>query len=385
MVGEELNLDNILGADEMENLFVDSDNVQETPPEETETKEKSEEEITEVVDVNGLFADGPESVGNEENEIEEQEGTKTNKGNGASPNSDFYSSIANALNEEGIFPDLDEETIKNVKTAEDFRDLIENQIKAGIDERNKRIDEALSVGVEPTEIRKYENTINYLNSISDDAISDESEKGETLRKQLIFQDFINRGYSKERAEREVNKSFNAGSDIEDAKEALASNKEFFENAYDGLIEEGKKAEKEEEQNRKKQAEQLKKSILEDKEVFGEIQLDKATRQKVFDAISKPVYKDPETGEFYTAIQKYEKDNHTEFMKNIGLLYTLTDGFKSIDKLVNGKVKKEVKKGLRELEHTLNNTSRTSDGNLKYISGVGDDSESSVRGWDLDLS
>lgn len=385
MVGEELNLDNILGADEMENLFVDSDNVQETPPEETETKEKSEEEITEVVDVNGLFADGPESVGNEENEIEEQEGTKTNKGNGASPNSDFYSSIANALNEEGIFPDLDEETIKNVKTAEDFRDLIENQIKAGIDERNKRIDEALSVGVEPTEIRKYENTINYLNSISDDAISDESEKGETLRKQLIFQDFINRGYSKERAEREVNKSFSAGSDIEDAKEALASNKEFFENAYDGLIEEGKKAEKEEEQNRKKQAEQLKKSILEDKEVFGEIQLDKATRQKVFDAISKPVYKDPETGEFYTAIQKYEKDNHTEFMKNIGLLYTLTDGFKSIDKLVNGKVKKEVKKGLRELEHTLNNTSRTSDGNLKYISGVGDDSESSVRGWDLDLS
>ena len=385
MVGEELNLDNILGADEMENLFVDSDIVQETPPDETETKEKSEEETTEVVDVNGLFAEGPESVGSEENEIEEQEGTKTNKGNGASPNNDFYSSIANALNEEGIFPDLDEETIKNVKTAEDFRDLIENQIKAGIDERNKRIDEALSVGVEPTEIRKYENTINYLNSISDDVISDESEKGETLRKQLIFQDFINRGYSKERAEREVNKSFSAGSDIEDAKEALASNKEFFENAYDNLIEEGKKAEKEEEQNRKKQAEQLRKSILEDKEVFGDIQIDKATRQKVFDAISKPVYKDPETGEFYTAIQKYEKDNRTEFMKNVGLLYTLTDGFKSIDKLVNGKVKKEVKKGLRELEHTLNNTSRTSDGNLKYISGVGDDSESSVRGWDLDLS
>ena len=213
----------------------------------------------------------------------------------------------------------------------------------------------------------------------------ETEKGETLRKQLIFQDFINRGYTKERAEREVTKSFNAGSDIEDAKEALVSNKEFFKNAYNDLIEDGKKLAKEEEQNRKKQAEQLKKSILEDKEVFGEIQIDKATRQKVFDAISKPVYKDPETGEFYTAIQKYEKDNHKEFLKNVGLLYTLTDGFKTIDKLVKGKVRKEVKKGLRELEHTLNNTSRTSDGNLKFVSGVSDDSESSVRGWDLDLS
>lgn len=383
-MGEELNLDNILGTEEIENLFEDS-NVQETPPEETENKEtKSEENTTEVVDVNGLFADGPESVGSEENEIEEQEGTKIDKGSGTSPKKGFYSSITNALKDEGIFPDLDDEVINNVKTAEDFRDLIDSQIRAGIEDRNKRIDDALSVGIEPTEIRKYENTINYLDSISDEAVSDESEKGETLRKQLIFQDFINRGYSKERAEREVNKSFNAGSDIEDAKEALASNKEFFENAYNNLIEEGKKAEREEEQKRKKQAEQLKKSILEDKEVFGEIQIDKATRQKVFDAISKPVYKDPETGEFYTAIQKYEKENHTDFMKNVGLLYILTDGFNSIDKLVKGKVRKEVKKGLRELENTLNNTSRTSDGNLRFISGVGDDSESSVRGWDLDL-
>lgn len=385
-MGEELNLENILGTDEIDTLFVD-ESVQETPPEEKEkeTEENKSEEATEVVDVNGLFAEGPESVGSEENEIEEQEGTKTEKGNGTSPNNDFYSSIANAFKEEGIFPDLDDKDINSIKTAEDFRDLIENQIKAGIDERNRRIDEALNAGIEPTEIKKYENTINYLNSISDDAISDETERGETLRKQLIFQDFINRGYSKERAEREVNKSINSGSDIEDAKEALAGNKEFFENAYDNLIKESRDAEKREEQKRRKEAEELKKSILEGKEVFGEIQLDKPTRQKVFDAISKPVYKDPETGEFYTAIQKYEKDNHNEFLKNVGLLYTLTDGFKNIDKLVNGKVRKEVKKGLRELENTLNNTSRTSDGNLKFVSGVGDDPESSVRGWDLDLS
>ena len=34
---------------------------------------------------------------------------------------------------------------------------------------------------------------------------------------IIFQDFLNRGYSKERAAREVQKSFNAGTDIDDAK------------------------------------------------------------------------------------------------------------------------------------------------------------------------
>ena len=381
-MGEELSLESILGAEEIDTLF-DDEIVQETPPEEKENNEKSEE-TTEVVDSNDLFDEEPESVGSEENEIEEKEGTKTNKGNGTSPKHDFYSSIANALKEEGIFPDLDDETISKTASAEDFRDLIENQIKAGIDERNRRIDDALNAGVEPTEVRKYENTINYLNSISDDAIADESDKGELLRKQLIFQDFINRGYTKERAEREVNKSFNAGSDIEDAKEALASNKEFFEDAYDNLIKEYKENERKEEEKRKKQANDLKKSILEDKEVFGEIQLDKSTRQKVYDNISKPVYKDPETGEFYTAIQKYELENKTEFLKNLGLLFTLTDGFKNIDKLVKGRVRKEVKKGLRELENTLNNTARTSDGNLKYVSGVDEDSESNARGWDLDI-
>lgn len=381
-MGEELSLDSILGADEIETLF-DDEIVQETPPEEKEKKEKSEETTEVVVDTNELFDSEPESVGSEE-EIEEKEGTKNNKGNGTSPKNDFYSSIANALKEEGIFPDLDDETIKNAVTAEDFRDLIEGQIRAGIEERNRRIDEALSVGIEPTEVKKYENTLAYLDSITDEAIADESERGETLRKQLIYQDFINRGYTKERAEREVNKSFNAGSDVEDAKEALASNKDFFEDAYDNLIKESKENERKEEKKRKEQAEQLKKSILEDKAVFGEIQIDSTTRKKVFDNISKPVYKDPETGEYYTAIQKYEKENKTEFMKNVGLLFTLTDGFKNIDKLVKGRVRNEVKKGLRELETTLNNTARTSDGNLRYVSGVGEDSESNARGWDLDI-
>ena len=110
-----------------------------------------------------------------------------------------------------------------------------------------------------------------------------------------------------------------------------------------------------------------------------------TRQKIYDNISKPVYKDPETGEYYTAIQKYEMENKVEFLKNLGLIFTLTDGFKNLDGLVKGKVNKEVKKGLRELENTLNNTARTSDGNLKFVSGVDEDPESFIgKGWKLDV-
>lgn len=386
---EELSLDNILEAEEIENLFVEDDETQDTPPANGEPPKKEEEpskdkeETTEVVDVDNLFTDTPESVGSGKENTEEKEDT-TPKGDGTSPKN-FYSSIAKALKEEGIFPDLDDEGLSKVKDPEDFRDLIDQQIKAGLDERQKRIDKALNAGVEPTEIRKYENTINFLDSIKEENISDEGDKGEKLRKDLIYQDFINRGYSKERATREVQKSFNAGTDIDDAKEALKSNIDFFRDKYDELVNDAKSEAEEEERERKDQAEKLKSSILNDKDVFGDLSVDKSTRQKIYDNIAKPVYKDPETGEYFTAIQKYEMENRTDFLKNIGLLFTLTDGFKNLDGLVKGKVKKEVKKGLRELEHTLNNTARTSDGNLKFVSGVDEDPESFIgKGWNLDV-
>ena len=380
---EELSLDNILTGSEIENLFVDEE-TQESAPENAdkekedkpeEGKEKKEKETTEV-NVNSLFTE-PESVGSED--VEEKEDTSPDKGS-TSPK--FYSSIAKPFAEEGIFPDLDEDTISKVETPGDLRKLVDEQIKASLDEKQKRIDEALNAGVEPDTIRQYEGALNYLDSLTDDTITAETDEGEKLRKQLIYQDFINRGYSKERASREVQKSLNGGTDVDDAKEALKSNKEYFKSKYDEVVEDAKKEEEAEVAKRKELATQLKNSILTDKKVFGEIEVDKATRQRIYDNIAKPVYKDPDTGEMLTAIQRYEIEHRTEFLKNLGLIFTLTDGFKTLDGLVKGKVRKEVKKGFRELENTLNNTARTSDGNLNYASGV--DSESFIgKGWTID--
>lgn len=391
---EELILDNILGAEEIENLFVD-DEVQDTSPEDEVTldqedgkedkknKEK-DEEATEVINVDNLFTDEPESVGSGKDNTKGKEDTSSRE-DSTSLQKTIYSSIAKALKEEGIFPDLDDEVLSKVKEPEDFRDLVEQQIKAGLEERQKRIDDALNYGIEPTEIKRYENTLNFLDSVKEENITDESDKGEELRKNLIFQDFINRGYSRERATREVQKSFNAGTDIEDAKEALKSNTEYFKGKYDDLIEDAKLEAQKEEENRKEQANKLKESILNEKNILGDLSIDKPTRQKIYDNISKPIYKDPETGEYYTAIQKYEKDNRVDFLKYLGLIFTLTDGFKSLDGLVKGKVKKEVKNGLRDLEHAINNTARNSDGNLKFVSGVDEDPESFIgKGWKIDV-
>ena len=373
----ELSFDNILGIDEVEDLFNEDSNKE-------DDIKPSEEETTEV-NVDELFTEEPESVGSDEEteDIKDKGDTPSNKDN--SPNNNLYSSIIKALKEESILPDLSDEDIKSVNSSEDFAEAIEKQIQSRLDKKQRRIDEALNADIEPSEIKKYENTLAYLESISEDNLTDESSKGEQIRQQLIYQDFINRGYSKERAQREVKKSLDSGTDIEDAKEALISNKEFFERSYNKLIEDAKKEAQSEIDDRKKQSELLKKSILDDSKVFGDISIDRSTRQKIYDNISKPIYKDPDTGELYTAIQKYEIENRTEFLKNIGILFTLTDGFKNIDKLVKQKVNKEVRKGFKELEHTISNTYISADGNLRFTSGVDDDPESFIgKNWKLDI-
>lgn len=367
----DLSLDNILTDEDISSLFED-DNIEETTSDETDDNKTKEDNETTEVNVEELFTE-PESVGRENNNNEEQEDTNDPNDDGASPN--FFSSIAAALVDEGVFPDLNEDEISQIKGPEDFRDLIDRQIKSGIDEANQRVLEALNAGVEPTAIQNYERVLSYLNSIDDATLEDESEKGENLRKNIIYQDYINRGFSKERATKEVEKSFRAGTDIEDAKESLTGNKDFYQGQYDDLIKEGKEAEAKEAKKQKEQAEELKKSILTEKKVFGDIEIDKNTRQRVYDNVAKPIYKDPDSGEYLTAVQKYQREHPVEFSKNLGLLFTLTDGFKNIDTLVGGKVKKEVKKGLRELETKIRSTSSSTSGNLRFANGGYNDKES----------
>ena len=67
------------------------------------------------------------------------------------------------------------------------------------------------------------------------------------------------------------------------------------------------------------------------------------------------------------------------------MYALTDGFKNLDKLVKDKVRREVGKGFKELERTLNNSTTNADGSLRLATGVSEDPESYIgNGWKLDV-
>ncbi len=394
---EGLSFDNILGEQEIETLFTDPEDndVQEehkeTEEEEVETpdsegkKQKEKDSTTEDVDPEDLFEDkAPESVGSGKDNEGKEDTAPDNDADGTSPNN-FYSSIANACAVDGIFPNLDDETIKKAVDAESFSNLIEAEINARFDEKQKRISQALENGVEPNDIKKYESTLSYINTITDAAIAEESEKGEQLRYNLIYQDFINKGMTPDKAKKFADRTVDAGTDVEDAKEALLSNKEFFSNAYNKMLQDAQQKADEEKAEREKNAKELEKSLMKDKQLFGDMEISNDIRKKAFDSVSKPVYKDPETGDYMTAIQKYESEHRAEFLKYTGLIFAMTNGFKDFDSFAKGKVRKEVKKGLRELEQTLNNTRRNNDGSLRMVTNQKDDPNSFIsKGMKLDL-
>ena len=340
---EGLNIDFIQSPDEIENLFTGE--TTETNGESPTTnggEEKHEEHKTEEpVDVEHLFSNGAsESVGSVVENGQEEAG----HGAETSPNNEtnFYSSTLDALVKDGVLSGLNEEDLVKVK---------------------------------------------YLDSITDDDIAADNEEADKLRSNIIAQDMLNRGYSEEKIKRELKKSFDAGTDIEDAKEALAANKEFYKNAYKTLIDEDKKAKREQEDNNRKTFDELKKSIMEDKDIFGTLPVDKLVRQKIYDNISKASYRDDKTGQMMTAVQKYQRENPKDFIKNLGIIYTLTDGFTNVGKLIQSGVKRQMKSSLRELEHTLSNTARNSDGSLNLLSGVTDDNSPEYLGkggWRLDV-
>ena len=374
---EELDLDNILSGDEIATLF-------EEPPKKEpkeEPKEEKKEETTDFDEDNPFGTSQKESVGSEDEDIQGKGDTDDKCISSSPKNKNFYSSITDALVVDGIFPDLDKETIQNVKTPEDFQKLIEEQINARFTEKEKRINEALNNKVEPSVVQQYESTIDYLNNINDDSLSAEDEEGENLRRQLIYNDYLNRGFSKTRAEKMVNDAIENGTDIDDAKDALQGVKDFYNNKYKEILDSAKENEKKLAEERTKQSENLKKSIMEDKNLYGDVDVDKATRAKIYDFITKPVHKDS-NGNYMTALQKYQSENTIEAMKNFAICYTLTNGFKDWSKLGSKQAKKEVKKGLANLEKVINSTSRNNDGSLGFVSF--DESSYLGQGMQLDI-
>lgn len=290
------------------------------------------------------------------------------------------SSILTALKDDGILPDVDSELIQKAKSPEDFANIIEAQVAARLDATQQFLKKALDSGMTPDEIKTYQDTQAFLESIEEETLEDEdNEESLSLAKNLIYQDFLNRNFTPERAKKEIEKSIKAGTLVEDAKTALESNKDFYRGKYEATL-----REREEATNKaRKAAEKLKQEFIkkttETKEPFKGLTLDEKTRRVVLENATKPI-KDTE-GNLYTPVQKYIKENPNDAQYFMSLFYTLTDGFTNIDKLVGGKVKETTKKVVSNIEKVLNTSSRFNDsGNALFPK----DEDSKLTDFKLDI-
>lgn len=372
-----------------ENIFTDEDELFATPEvneeEKKDPKEGVEEEdknnsTTEITE-DTLFEDNPESVGKKSGEDSSGEDNILEDGVGSLS---VFSPIATALRDDGVLPNITDEDLKTIKTSEDFAELIKKQIQSGFDERQKRIDDALDNEVPVSEIKKYENALEYLETITDESLKEEGEEAEEIRKNLIYQSYINKGFSKERAEKEVKKSFTAGTDIEDSIEARDDISSFYSDSYKKMIDEAKSQKGNAVKQEKERADKVKKLSLETEEVFGGMKLTKEVREKIYSNLTKPVFKDPDSGVMLTPIQKYEREHKEEFLHKLGVLFTLTNEFKDLDNILRTEINKASKKNLKDLERTLNSSKSFGDGSLKLMNGSEEVDRESYSGLRIDL-
>ena len=366
-----IGLDNMLGAEQLEKMFGEG-NAQEEPQEQNsgeetpENNENNETEETAEVDFSDLLGNQPESVGSGEH-TEGNGETPESEGGPGTPQTNLFSSIAKATRDEGVFPDLSDDELKDVKDAASFKKMLENQIAKRFDDRQKRLEQALNSGASTDELKDYQNALNLSQYLERkdviDTLNAEGDNGDTLRKQMMYEAYTKVHHFKhEKAVKLIEKSFSDGTDMDDAKEAYESCKQFYKDKVDDYQQEMADRQKENETNQQKQYDNLKKRILDTEDFYGGIKVDKAVRQKAYDALTKPVYRD-EQGNYLTALQKYQREHPPEFMVNMALMMELTDGFKNVDRLTKDKVKKDLKKGFAELESVLNSTARKGDGSL----------------------
>lgn len=337
---------------------ISEDEIKEPDTQEIETEGQEgdvAEEVEKDIDFTNFIDDDvidevPESVGGVGQDGEEDKDTLDE--GGSSPN-DFYTSIATTLKEDGILNHLDEDDLKDIHDADSLAAIFQKQIDSMLDDQHKRINEALGHGVEPSAIQQYENVLSYVNNIKDTDINVESNEGEQLRGNIIVQDYINKGFSPERANREAKKSFDAGTDIEDAKLALTDVREFFSKQYEQVRNEAKEAKQAEIKALEEQSKKIEKMFKETVEPVKGVKLSKIEREKLVKQYTTFVGKDAQ-GNPVNALQKYAQDNPVEYQYALQTLFYLTDGFQNLDKAINKQVKKKTKSAFQNLENTLRN-------------------------------
>lgn len=329
-----------------------------TPPTIKEDPEKEEdpkkpEEID--LNVNEILAKSKPDEEEESEESEEGAPAPSPKPDddiddkSASSDTPFAVIFARDLVEQGLLSSFDEEEFKKSVDekgpAEAVRDLYRSEIdhnisqyKEGLDEGYKQYLELTGMGVPPESASDLSTLQQSLSSIEEDKLVQDDQ--EDLRRQILTQYYsLTSQMSDKKIETLVQRSIDLGEDIEESKDALKNLKGLVSEEIERVKQEAEVVKQKQLDENKRQLEKLKEDIYATKEIIPNQSINKQTKDKMYDAIVKPI--EDKNGNVTNAIWAKRAEN--PFLFDSRLAYLLLTGFfedKPWDKVKTVKVSKE---------------------------------------------
>jgi hypothetical protein len=371
MEDENLGMD-LFGSDNYEiNLDDNFEIPNEEDDDDSEEQNNPDEEQDQQSNNQGEDQDDSENVAEEED--------VSNEGDQGDDSPNLFSSVAAVLHEQGVLPSLDIESSK-IKNVDDLATAIRNEADTLykttlIEKLGQEGADYILDGVPIKVYDEYKNNSDTLNSITEESLQSDIE----LSKNIVYQDYINKGLSEAKALKFVEKSVELGDDsiIDDAKESLLSikdfNKKFIESEKTKSIETQKQVESQRLANEKS----VKDSVYNTKELIKNQPFTKAVQDRVYKSITNIIGKSPD-GDMENALMKARREDMVDFDTKLYYLFELTKGFKDFSSLTrSGK-----NSAIKDLENALKQGTELNGDAPSYLQDV--DSYDGIKGTSLNF-
>jgi len=321
-----------------------------TPEQEEAEKAAAEEEEKDKIDLEAALAG--QVV--EEDVIEDkgEEGSKEKEGLEPPASSDdepFTLVLARYQLEQGVLSSLDEEKLQEIiekdGEAAAFSYLIQNEVETNskvvsdkLDDYSKEYAELRKSGFATEEAGNALLTLEALDSITEDDLGEEDK--EDLRRTIIKENYkATTSFSESKIDRLVKRAFDINADVEDAQEALESLREAKKQELVDAKENQKKAQEDAQESYNESLQSLGKHIDALEEIIPGKKINKQTKTKIKDIITKPV-KQSEDGYAMNAIwaKRHEDPESFDTVMSYLFLSGVFDGkWDQITKTVNTKL------------------------------------------------
>ncbi|MGK0464777.1 hypothetical protein [Clostridium sp.] len=269
----------------------------------------------------------------------------------------LYSNLAAEFKAKGVLPELD---ITKIKSLEDIEEAIKKQVESGLTDRQKYLEEAQKSGASVTDVSEKMNTIEKLKEVSPEYIQDETNGD--FRSTAITQDFMQKGYTEERAREMAQRSVDNGTDIEDAQFALKALIEAEETSLQGLMTDAKGKED-------KSLSDIKSYIATTPEVVPGVTLTDSQKDELYSQITSDL------GNKENAFMQAQKADPVGSRIKLEALFYLTKGLTDFNVFGN----KQESKISTDLENLIRGAKFTSEGSVETNT---EDSQSNFKLSDL---